>query len=381
MKNKRVKTNVLDVQSIVFNDGTKLEADNIRFQTGQVISSADGFSPLNFFVSQPDPNTVLYALNATTIPLTVSVTYDRLTTYQWFENILPSTNPSIPVPIVGATSPSFSPPSTSVGVKYYYCVATYQNQILTSNVSGAIVIQTTGTYPFGPNHVYRFTINGNTTGTVIPDLVGSLNGSFVQRQAIPPFLSGITNGVLTSIGGSNTTYSYATLPRGLLHDGLSASIEVWVNRQLPVTSSPFQFIFNFGPTGTSNRLYGSARSETHSNLITSEFSSNAFPVSFGITAQFWPADTLYHHGVYVFDDLKKQMRSYFDGQLKTVTQLLQTATLATYTGLTENNLIFGSPFPADQGTKAQIKHLAIYPYALTDANILTLYQNGEPPPP
>jgi hypothetical protein len=377
MKNKKVKTNTLEVDTIIFKDGTTLMADTIRFQNGETISSADGFSTQNFFLTQPSPSSMSYVLNAPTTPLSVSVTYDTQTTYQWFQNIIASNISGIVV--VGATSPVFTPPSDVVGVLYYYCVATYRTQVMASNISGAVIISTNVLYPFGPNHLYRFTVNGNTTGTVIPDLVGSLNGSFVQRQLIPPFTSGISNGVLSVLGGSNTTYSYATLPRGILHDGVSASIEVWVNRQLPVATSTFQFIFNFGPTGTSNRLYASARSETHSALITSEFSSNALPVSFGITAQFWPGDTLYHHGVYIFDDLKKQMRSYFDGQLKTVTQLLQTATLATYTGATENNLIFGSPFPLDQGTRAQMKHLAIYPYALTETDILTLYQAGPPP--
>jgi uncharacterized protein (TIGR02145 family) len=67
--------------------------------------------------------------------LTVSATGDAPITYQWFSNTTNSNTGG--TAITGATGASFTPPSTTIGTRYYYVVATNAHGSATSNVSGA----------------------------------------------------------------------------------------------------------------------------------------------------------------------------------------------------------------------------------------------------
>ena len=112
--------------------------------------------------------TAAYAQNATANTLTVSAEYDGNSTgvtYQWYSNTTNSnTNGTL---ITNATSASYKPSTTEVGTTYYYCVATYDECTITSNVA-TIVVNPTYTVTFdsdGGSAVTGQTIEKGKTAT------------------------------------------------------------------------------------------------------------------------------------------------------------------------------------------------------------------------
>ena len=109
-----------------------------------------------------------YAQNATANALTVSALYnDNSTdvTYQWYSNITKSNIGGIA--ITDETNASYTPSTTAVGTTYYYCVATYDECTITSNVA-TIVVNPIYTVTFdsdGGSAVSAQTIENGKTAT------------------------------------------------------------------------------------------------------------------------------------------------------------------------------------------------------------------------
>ncbi|MFX8620576.1 hypothetical protein ABTM24_20455, partial [Acinetobacter baumannii] len=61
-------------------------------------------------------------------------------TYQWYSNSTASNSGG--TLISGATSASYTPSNTLAGTTYYYCIVTSLSCTTTSNVSGAITVNT-----------------------------------------------------------------------------------------------------------------------------------------------------------------------------------------------------------------------------------------------
>jgi len=102
---------------------------------------------------------ITYSLQAPTDTVCINGKLDTLKTnavnahsYQWYENATPTTIGS--TLITGATLSYYLPPSTTVGIKYYYCVLKSNcAATVTTSVSGAIVV----------NSVPTITISGNNS--------------------------------------------------------------------------------------------------------------------------------------------------------------------------------------------------------------------------
>ena len=87
--------------------------------------------------THPNTSNITYCKNAVVTPLTVVATGVN-PTYSWYSN---SSNSNTGGTLIsGANSSSYTPSSAVVGTKYYYCVVTSGASSLTSNVSGAHVI-------------------------------------------------------------------------------------------------------------------------------------------------------------------------------------------------------------------------------------------------
>ncbi len=71
-------------------------------------------------------------------PMSVTATGTGTLTYQWYSNV--SASNSGGTLIVGATSSTYTPPATSVGTTYYYCIVGSTCANTTSAVSGAIIV-------------------------------------------------------------------------------------------------------------------------------------------------------------------------------------------------------------------------------------------------
>jgi gliding motility-associated-like protein len=92
-------------------------------------------------ISTQPLQTQTVCLNGTTTSLSVNYINGIGTpTYQWYSNSLNSNTGGVLIP--GATNANFTPPSTSVGTLYYYCVVTFTSggcTSTTSNTSAVIV--------------------------------------------------------------------------------------------------------------------------------------------------------------------------------------------------------------------------------------------------
>ena len=106
-------------------------ADNL-VNTGAAIVNA-----LPAITSQPSNTGMNLILNGTSSMYNVVATGAGLT-YQWYSNTIPS-NSSGNL-LVGATNASYRPSSASIGTNYYYVVISGTCSRVTSNLTGAIVI-------------------------------------------------------------------------------------------------------------------------------------------------------------------------------------------------------------------------------------------------
>lgn len=95
-------------------------------------------SPVFEFITQPATAGETLEQNATATVLTVEVTYDATSSYQWYSNTTASNTGG--TAIAGATSASYTPDTSVVGTTYYYVVVSNDSDTLTSDVSGAITV-------------------------------------------------------------------------------------------------------------------------------------------------------------------------------------------------------------------------------------------------
>ncbi len=134
-------------------------------------------------------------LNGTPINLSISLSNGTGTpTYQWYSNTV---NALGGTSIAGASASTYTPPTTSTGTIYYYCIATYADGgcgLVTSNIVQVIVnpIQTVTPQPLASQDI----------------CIGGL---------IAPLVVGYTGGVGTA------TYQWYTNPGGLLISGATSS--------------------------------------------------------------------------------------------------------------------------------------------------------------
>ena len=90
------------------------------------------------YVSQPQ-DSQFFCLNGISIPLEINVSNNSANaTYQWYSN---TTNSYInSTPIQGANSTSYTPPSNSNGLKFYFCIANVNSISCQSNISSVLVV-------------------------------------------------------------------------------------------------------------------------------------------------------------------------------------------------------------------------------------------------
>ncbi|MBF6608968.1 MAG: PKD domain-containing protein, partial [Flavobacterium sp.] len=129
----------------IINNGSA--AGTVTYTITPTINGCSG-PPVNYIITvNPAPSISVHPLpatvcqNAVMTPLTVSYTNGTGTpSYQWFSNNTPTNIGGTAVP--GATLPSFTPPSTSVGVIYYYVTVSLPTggcSNLTSNVAAITI--------------------------------------------------------------------------------------------------------------------------------------------------------------------------------------------------------------------------------------------------
>ena len=142
-----------------------------------------------------------YAKDATAAALEVVASGDALT-YQWYSNTSNSINGA--AKINSATNSTYTPTTTTVGTKYYYCVVSSGSCSTTSNIVSVVVNQT---------YTVTYDANGATSGSAPTDATKYSSGASVTVKANSDNLAktGYTfAGWNTKADGTGTTYTAGT---------------------------------------------------------------------------------------------------------------------------------------------------------------------------
>ncbi|MEI6822753.1 MAG: LamG-like jellyroll fold domain-containing protein, partial [Bacteroidota bacterium] len=173
------------------------------------ISGATVVNPLPTISSQSTA-TQTQCQGGTFSPISVSATGSNLG-YQWYSNTSASTTGgSI---LSEATNSSYTPPATTVGTLYYYCIVSISSCSATSSVSGAFIVNgttsatvlpaTQAICPGGTTTPATVTINNTVTATLINSTLASAPANtFITGNAA--YLNGslhITENVASQLGG------------------------------------------------------------------------------------------------------------------------------------------------------------------------------------
>ena len=108
------------------------------------------------------PTGATYATGATATALKVVASGDDLT-YQWYSNTSNSTSGA--TKINGATNSTYTPSTSTVGTKYYYCIVSSGSCSTTSNIVSVVVKNPTYTVIWKSNGVVIRTDNNVESGT------------------------------------------------------------------------------------------------------------------------------------------------------------------------------------------------------------------------
>ncbi len=184
--------------------------------TGTIVAKSSNLAA----VTQPSSASQVYCLNATATPLTVL--YTDANTYQWYA--MDAANWSGQVAISGATTTSYTPPTNTMGTKYYRCsVVACSGANTSSTVTGAITTTDgsvwTGAVSTDPTNSGNWNttcgsgnkviVAGTTNSPVYSDLTIASGETFSLQEGAKVTV----NGVLTNSGTLNIN-SGATLVQG-----------------------------------------------------------------------------------------------------------------------------------------------------------------------
>lgn len=185
--------------------------------------------------SHPATSAQNICINGTSTALSVTASGTGIS-YQWYKNTTASNSGGSP--ISGATSASYTPPTNTAGVSYYYCKVTGTcSPVVTSNVSGAITISAAavGGSISGGGSVCTGT---NSTSLTLSGHTGTINKW--QYSTVSNFSSGVTDVANTSTTLTVTNLTATRYYRAYLVSGscnaYSGTATITVN-SLPAVAS------------------------------------------------------------------------------------------------------------------------------------------------
>lgn len=161
-----------------------------------------------------------------TLDLTVEASGTPAPTYKWYRNTTNSTEGA--TPIDGATTASYSVPTTAQGTTYYYCVATNEQGSATSAIAGVTVtapVQATGVTLDKTSASVKQGKTLTLTATVEPADAANKN---VTWSSSDTSVATVSDGVVTGVATGNAQITATTV------DGShTASCTVTVTTSLP----------------------------------------------------------------------------------------------------------------------------------------------------
>ncbi len=166
---------------------------NVKFTSVPITINA-----LPQITSQPSGSTQTLCTGASATNLSVTATGSGIT-YQWYSNATASNSGGIPV--TGATGATYKPSTTSAGTLYYYCVVSgICAPAVTSNISGAVIVNESSTISLtSANNNQTFCIS-NSVSPIIYAIGGSATGA--SASGLPAGVSGSYNAGVFTIAGT-----------------------------------------------------------------------------------------------------------------------------------------------------------------------------------
>ena len=180
--------------------------------TSVVVAAEDFYTPCETPNISVHPNSAEATYNrgdaATALSVTASVGDGGTLSYQWYSNT--TTTNSGGTLISGATSADYTPPTAVAGTLYYYCVVTntlagYSPVSATSNVSGAIIVNSSCPAPNSGEVVYRFEVKSSKTSG---NVCASVDTDYPMTTSNA--LSELTGGTLTARVSNTNRLQYSS---------------------------------------------------------------------------------------------------------------------------------------------------------------------------
>ena len=152
---------------------------------------------------------------ATALNITASVTDSGTLTYQWYSNTTNSTSGA--QAISGATSASFTPPTSATGTTYYYCVVTNTKDGQTATATSNIAMITVNEAAPAPNPT-TYTVSGDVKDTTAGEAtVKLMQGNTEVKTATVPLTGSDTNytGMYSFTGVAPGVYNVVAVKDGV----------------------------------------------------------------------------------------------------------------------------------------------------------------------
>ncbi|MCX6210057.1 MAG: PKD domain-containing protein, partial [Bacteroidetes bacterium] len=186
--------------SLTVSDGVCTSAN-----TSQTVTVATGPT----ITTQPSTTNISYCINTMATALSVAAT-GTSPTYQWYSNTTASNSGG--TLISGATSNSYIPPISSVGITYYYCVVSDASCSLTTNISGSITVNANPSISSQPSTSAQ-TRCQNVAATALSIIATAGSGSISGYQWYSNSTNSNSGGILIS-GATSSSYTPPTTSIG-----------------------------------------------------------------------------------------------------------------------------------------------------------------------
>ena len=193
--------------------------------------------------AQPQGGTYIQNAIAATLSVTANITDNGTLSYQWYNNTTNSTTDG--TLISGATARTYTPPTSTIGKRYYYVVVTNTNDSV-NGTKTALETSNVATITVNVN-AYEITVNGTPTRqtglnfTVTNSSGNSKNATLIMavydtRGKLVKYEKKET---LLSNDNNNLSFTLNTIPSGMY----TVKIFCWDTTMMPL-SYPESFIFN-----------------------------------------------------------------------------------------------------------------------------------------
>jgi hypothetical protein len=219
--------------------------------------------------AQPQGGTATVA-SATAYPLAVNVVATGNVSYQWYVNTVPSNTGGLPIP--GATGSTYNAPLGTIGVFYYYVVASIDDPSVEPVVSMLAMLSVEGENDSVVNTVVTFNAGANGTLSATVDNSQIFTGTSVQHGKSIVFIATPDEGY--SISGWTVNGAAVSDYTGTAYSLTSVSAETAVAVSFEKTIS----------VASPNRIIPQSNSSKETvvvapvNQLTAEFTAGPNPV-------------------------------------------------------------------------------------------------------